>query len=123
MMTDRVWTVEDIIAIIEKRDGRWDVTFRQVPYDHAAMAALGAFLRGAGYSATARHGRRGKSRVRCLDSAGEPESAPVLRAASRMAGMCRYDCAGRASPMQTAWSACRTCGASASAVEYTATVR
>lgn len=27
-------------AIIEKRGGCWDVTFRQVPYDHQAMAAL-----------------------------------------------------------------------------------
>ncbi len=27
-------------AILEQRDGRWHVTFRHVPYDHEAMAAL-----------------------------------------------------------------------------------
>jgi hypothetical protein len=27
-------------AIIERRDHRWQVTFRQVPYDHDAMAEL-----------------------------------------------------------------------------------
>ena len=27
-------------AILEKVDGDWDVTFRHIPYDHAAMAAL-----------------------------------------------------------------------------------
>ncbi len=27
-------------AILERRDDRWQITFRQVPYDHDAMAAL-----------------------------------------------------------------------------------
>ncbi len=27
-------------AILELADGTWQATFRQVPYDHAAMAAL-----------------------------------------------------------------------------------
>jgi len=27
-------------AVIEKRDGRWHVSFRLVPYDHDAMAEL-----------------------------------------------------------------------------------
>ncbi|WP_398478370.1 metallophosphoesterase family protein [Tardiphaga sp.] len=35
-----VGTPDACYAIIEKRGDRWDVTFRQVPYDHDAMAAL-----------------------------------------------------------------------------------
>lgn len=35
-----VGTPDACYAIIEKRDGRWDITFRQVPYDHEAMATL-----------------------------------------------------------------------------------
>ncbi|OYU89113.1 MAG: YfcE family phosphodiesterase [Bradyrhizobiaceae bacterium PARB1] len=38
--TLEVGTPDACYAIVEKRDGRWDVTFRQVPYDHEAMAAL-----------------------------------------------------------------------------------
>lgn len=38
--TLEVGTPDACYAIIEKRDGRWQVTFRQVPYDHQAMAAL-----------------------------------------------------------------------------------
>jgi predicted phosphodiesterase len=35
-----VGTPDACYAIIEARGDRWDVTFRQVPYDHAAMAEL-----------------------------------------------------------------------------------
>ena len=35
-----VGTPDACYAIIAKRDDCWDVTFRQVPYDHAAMAEL-----------------------------------------------------------------------------------
>lgn len=35
-----VGTPDACYAIIDKQGDRWDVTFRQVPYDHAAMAAL-----------------------------------------------------------------------------------
>ncbi len=38
--TLEVGTPDACYAIIEKRERRWDVTFRQVPYDHEAMAAL-----------------------------------------------------------------------------------
>jgi hypothetical protein len=35
-----VGTPDACYAIIEKRGDRWDATFRQVPYDHEAMATL-----------------------------------------------------------------------------------
>ena len=38
--TLEVGTPDACYAIVEKRDGRWDVTFRQVPYDHEQMAVL-----------------------------------------------------------------------------------
>ena len=34
------WTPDACYAILELRTGRWQVTFRHVPYDHEAMAAL-----------------------------------------------------------------------------------
>jgi hypothetical protein len=33
-------TPDACYAILELRMGRWQVTFRHVPYDHEAMAAL-----------------------------------------------------------------------------------
>ena len=41
-------------------------------------------------------------------SPGAPRRRRCARAASMIAGMRRYDCAGSGSPMQTAWSACGT---------------
>ncbi|UGV24535.1 metallophosphoesterase [Rhodopseudomonas boonkerdii] len=38
--TLEVGTPDACYAILDSTSGRWDVTFRQVPYDHEAMAAL-----------------------------------------------------------------------------------
>jgi len=49
-------------------------------------------------------------------------SAPLTSAADNSAGMFRYDSFDGGGPMQSDWSAKRTCSDIASAVEWTATV-